>query len=485
MLEVSNRFRELMESNVRPKCEPTITVKDALGTGRDLVWNAKNISNMTYKRGIDPIGRTLPFMELRWTEIYQGRLNQNNYPQIYENVASLLPVTLKFNQSLDFYNSWQTVYNSGKTWKDLFEQKYTWKKLKEEVVVESFEFPTLFLYGKPVVNGNTIEWVAYDLLHYLNVEQDICFYENAHIWKIPPFILHNCSSAYLRNKPIIEALQKSIRYENLFEDTTEIGCKILSEGASNSLLKDYFSMFSRFLDFKEDFVFSKEIFSDFYESEFYFPLSIQYEKLSITKNSNISSYQYKRYFLQENADRTYTKEWDSYKVFSNRDFSDDDIYIFKYVFDDYGRAENLPIGSLKHAFFYGMYPAGTVVKKEDNKIDVIPVEKKYLEIVLANDIDGEAFVEDNKLCGFDHEEENSLPKKRKNNLSLYFNNQSDSLEIHCAPNVALETGDIILVETDLRSGTGENIIKRSVIVENCLEYSGKITQTIKAHEVKQ
>ena len=485
MLQASDRFHELMESNVRPKCEPTITVKDALGTGRDLIWSANNISKMTYKRGIDPIGRTLPFMELRWTEVYQGSLNQNNYPQIYENVASFLPVTLKFNQSLDFYNSWKTIYDSGKTWKDIFDEKITWKQLKEQAVTESFEFPTLFLSGKPTVKDNTIEWVAYDLLHYLDMEQSLYFPENAHIWKIFCFILHNCSSAYLKNKPIIEALQKSIKYKELFNDESEIGYQIILDGASNSLLKDYLAVFSRFLDFKEDFVFSKEIFEDFSESDFYFPLSIQYKTPTITKNSNISSYQYKQYYVQENADRQYEKEWDSYETVLGPIEGNQDFYIFKYVYDNFGKIVGENTGSsLKNGFRVLSLPMGTIPTKDNYKASVIPIEKNSVEIVFSNDVYGEVFIEDNKLCGFPPDNETSFPNQRKTNLSMYFNSQCDSLEISCAPNVSLETGDIISVETDLKNAIGENITKQAVIVENCLEYSGKLTQTIRAHEVK-
>ena len=83
MLSVSQKFLELMKSNIRPKIEPTITVmgQDSNGSPVVLSWKPSNIQSMTYKRGIDPVGRTLPYMELTWTEIYYGKLNAENYPE--------------------------------------------------------------------------------------------------------------------------------------------------------------------------------------------------------------------------------------------------------------------------------------------------------------------------------------------------------------------------------------------------------------------
>ena len=72
MISVSQKFLELMQSNIRPKIEPTITVKgqDSEGNQVVLTWKPSNIQDMKYKRGIDPVGRTLPYMELTWTERY-------------------------------------------------------------------------------------------------------------------------------------------------------------------------------------------------------------------------------------------------------------------------------------------------------------------------------------------------------------------------------------------------------------------------------
>ena len=77
MIQVSDAYKELVKSNIRPKCEPIIKVSGVDNTGKEieLIWNAKNIKDLKYKRAIDPVGRELPYMELTWTEIYTGKLN--------------------------------------------------------------------------------------------------------------------------------------------------------------------------------------------------------------------------------------------------------------------------------------------------------------------------------------------------------------------------------------------------------------------------
>ena len=48
MVSVSQKFLELMQSNIRPKIEPTITVKGQDGEGNQVVltWKPSNIQDM-------------------------------------------------------------------------------------------------------------------------------------------------------------------------------------------------------------------------------------------------------------------------------------------------------------------------------------------------------------------------------------------------------------------------------------------------------
>lgn len=494
MLPASEPFRELMESNVRPKCEPIITIKDALGTGRDLVWKAKDISKMTFKRGIDPIGRTLPFMELRWTEVYQGKLNENLYPQIYENVAALLPVELKFKQSLGFYNTWEDVFKSGGSWKELFDKKITWKQLKNEALEEEFVFPMMFLSSRPIINENVIEWVAYDLLRLLDFPQTMYFGNShnglAYYGNIWCYILQNSGAPFIENEYIIKYIERSI--PNFHPDGKHlIEAPVLIDGASNSALKDSLASLCYYMDFGTDQI--KTFFSDtnFIKSDFFIPLKNQYKNPIVTKNQNISEYLFNKYFLNEKADGRYEKEWDSYKTFLSSNDPSQDIYVFEYVFNGYGKEDGEAIeegnvatrsGGIKKAYSIGKFNTGFVPAKDDFKINVIPIEMTHIEEkIKSNFVDGEPFVENNKTNGIGAESNLSLA--RFDFLNRYFNKKCDSLEISCVPNVALETRDIIKIETNFEDGFGVNKTKDAVIVEITLDYAGKLTQTIKAHEV--
>ena len=59
-MSFSEKFIEIMNSNIRPKCEPKITVSGTAenGTAINLEWNAKDIKSLTFHRSIDPVGRT-------------------------------------------------------------------------------------------------------------------------------------------------------------------------------------------------------------------------------------------------------------------------------------------------------------------------------------------------------------------------------------------------------------------------------------------
>ena len=169
MIQVSNAYKELVESNIRPKCEPIINVSGTDNTGKEvkITWNSKDIKDLTLKRAADPIGRELPFMELTWTEIYTGKLNATSYPEKYNNIVSYMKVELSFVQDLGYYNIWQSLVNDGKTWKDLFSQNVTWRQLKKTIPQETIKIPTMFLSAKPTIKGQTITWVAKDLLSFL------------------------------------------------------------------------------------------------------------------------------------------------------------------------------------------------------------------------------------------------------------------------------------------------------------------------------
>jgi hypothetical protein len=482
MLPVSDLFREIVSSSVRPKCEPTIVVENAFGEGRNLVWEAKNISKMTYKRGIDPLGRSLPFMELRWTEIYKGKLNENSYPQIYEGITEMLPVRLEFKQSYGFTNTWKNIFQNKVTWKQMFQEKKSWRSVRNVSQKETFQFPALFLAGKPTISGSEIEWVAYDFLRFLNNKVDSCFYAQSYFWIIPKVIALNSCSAFLNQKPFVETIVDFVESFNAQDLNEFCDSMVIFDGTANSLIKDWISLKGKYLDFSLKSANVKEIFTDFFDTGYHFGLNFQYENPKITKNENVSSYEFKTYFAQKNEEKKYLRKWSKYKKFYGSIGGSNDFFLFFYVFDKYGEAIDCE-SDIKRAVKVVAENSSYVPSEEDQQIEVIPIDRTSFEQTIVNDNNGTAYIEDNYLNIYDKNSEEMIAKNQ--NICKYFNKKSDSIVIKTLPNVSLETGDLITVETNLFDTIGNRIRKTAVIIENELQYNGSLIQTIKAHEVSQ
>lgn len=482
MLPASNVFREIVSSSVRPKCEPKIVVENAFGEGRNLVWEAKNITKMTYKRGIDPLGRSLPFMELRWTEIYKGKLNENSYPQIYEGITEMLPVRLEFNQSYGFTNTWKNIFQNNVTWKQMFQEKRSWRSVRNVSQKETFQFPVLFLAGKPTIAGNEIEWVAYDFLRFLNNKVDSCFDTTSYFWIIPKVIALNSCSAFVNQKPFVETISDFVESFNT-QDLNELCTSmVIFDGTANSLIKDWISLKCKYLDFSQNSADVKEIFTDFFNTGYHFGLNLQYENPNITKNENVSSYEFKTYFVQKNEEKKYLRKWNKYKKFYGSTVGENDFFLFFYVFDRYGEAIGCE-SDIKRAVKGVAENSSYVPDEEDHQIEVIPIEKTSFDFAITNSQNGSAYIEDNPVNIFDKESQEMIEKNE--NVCKYFNNKSDSIVLNVLPNVSLETSDLITIDTNLFDTVGNRIIKTAVIVENELKYNGSLRQTIKAHEVSQ
>jgi hypothetical protein len=157
-----------------------------------------------------------------------------------------------------------------------------------------------------------------------------------------------------------------------------------------------------------------------------------------------------------------------------------DFYVFRFVFDGYGEFAESSFGKESPTVGYSL--------NMDAKI--IPIEIVAIPHSINIEREGIVFKEDNKANFFGKEGSdqalvfNHFVEKRSSNLQKYFNRNVYSAEADVAPNVALETGDVISIETNLYNATGDRIQKDFVIVEIELNYSGVLKQKIKAHEVK-
>ena len=257
-MSYSDKFIEIMNSNIRPKCEPKITVTGtaADGTTKTVVWNAKDIKSFNYKRTIDVVGRSLPTMELQWTEVYYGKFNAQNFPIKYTNVVKYMAVTLEFKQYLGFYQTWKTL--KALTWKQV--KNMTWKQVKDTVAYETVTMPTMFLAATPEVSGHTIKWKAVDALSFLTEKQTKGFIANLTsgdvsipLYNPIVYVLINARSGFKQSKELFNYFTRTINYFNELPKTELLKYPIIFDDATNSCIMNYLSATSQYLDFDTDF----------------------------------------------------------------------------------------------------------------------------------------------------------------------------------------------------------------------------------------
>ena len=497
MIQVSDAFKKLMNSNIRPKAEPIIKLYSSIlpPESNDYIevlqhtWNGNNIKDFSYKRAIDPVGRELPYMELTWTEIYYGKLNSQGLTDEYENIIKFMPVDLSFVQRLDFFNTWETEYDSKKTWDDLYENNETWESLYESAPTEEIKMPRMYLEAKPVINGLTITWKAHDLLYYCDLRQYRGIGSDRNYTGLLQYPLRNLileqRALFTDSYPIWNSLTKTSNAINNNELYNQLPRNdlIVIDGLTKDYLKNFANLANVFWTFKEDHAILTK---DFNHTDYVFSRKVIKENPHITAGINISSFQFKSYLIKFNGQQKTIKPYSA--VIENLPKSRAFSYTFNYTlwnFDGLGAVnhyilapeeENMPDDS--HAYYSRLdlaagFGLGSIV------IDVMDKVAKNNTIKL--NFDGEPYIEDNPINTYDNA--TAEAKSRAEFLSRYFNKNNSSLEFEGLANVALECGDVVGVETNLYDENNNKITKNAVIVNIEITYNGVLKQKTIAHEV--
>lgn len=476
MIAVSDAYKEIMESNIRPKCEPVITVSGTSNTGEEihLEWRGKNIKSMTYKRGIDPAGRTLPYMELEWTEIYTGKFNAQNYPEKYANVTKYMLVTLSFEQSYGFFSTWKSVYSKDDNmWKDLYTNATTWKQVKNDPGFETVTVPKLFLSATPTVEGKTIKWKAADLLSFLTDNQTVGYnIDGGSGTKISYMVwqILNTSNQYLNSPDLIQAIDDTMDYmRQAYLDIT-IKDGIILDGSAKDLLLNLFAAANpgRYLDFQDNKIILKQIFS-YSPTGYNFTNQVLYAYPTITYNRDISAFSLKTYKsrIMTEKKRTETVPCTIYEDKENEAI----VY-----FDEYSilTSDDNPFyisNCLTYAIVYTDTPTVTV--------NIIPVSYQGNDVKINTNKNGEVYVEDNPLNVF--EEGTQGLNSRMGVLEQYFSETFRTLEALALANPAIEPGDVIEMETNLYNGEIQATLP--IVVLNLeITYDGAMKEKIIAKE---
>lgn len=438
MLSVDNSYLKLVTSNMRPKVEPLINVtgKDADGNSVKLIWSASQIQNLTYKRGIDPVGREISYMELTWTEIYTGNLNEENYPEKYNNIVKYMAVDLIFLQDMSF----------------------SWEESKAPIPIY---MPRMFLVSKPVIDGKTITWTARDLLYFLTEAQTKSFtaevpYRNALRW----FLLEERAN-FKNSNEILTAIQNTQAYI-LSGVTTTLGKNTVLDGSSKQILTglaniknyhwNFVSTVAALVDFKKLLAQNTPV--------YIFTSSVMYDYPKMTALPTLSGYSFKQYVCELDEENQYTLE--PYETITYNDAT-----FYHYAFKGLGA----DAGSLETVITKSVY-------SREASLTVIPANLNGVDFYKSLNQKGEKFIEDNTCNPYGNNDADI--KNRITYLKEYFKEGSYSAEINSLSNLAIEPGDLVAVETNLFNGSNR-ITKKALVLSIELEYNGALKQKTIVH----
>jgi hypothetical protein len=456
-----------MNSGIRPKCEPTITVEGQTENGEEVffLWRSRDIQDFTFKSTIDPIGRNLPTLELTWTEIYTGKLTEQNMAEKYDKVMPCMRVKLSFEQNLNWFNSWRDIYS--KKWSDLLNT--TWQEVYKGRQKETVVLQDLFLVARPEINGQTITWKARDLLYFLNDTQEIGFKSGIPYTRPNSLFLLNERGNFRKSPNIISSLEKTAEFfeQRIVEGNTETS--MIYSGKTKDILKNNELLRDKYLMFKNNIIissYSQDLFSK--PAVFDVPSKVLKKYPQIIKNNNISSYSFTQHLNVLDHNEAYT-------MTPSTTISSMGVTLNRFIFKDWGVASAVE-GDL------GGFVIDTISKYTDTNaetINVVPVKTMSIEKYVSLNNDGEVFSENNPLNVYD---EYFMALRHTKILNSYFNRNVYTLEFESLPFFHLQTGDVINVPTNLFSNN-QNIQKKGVIVGQEINYNGGFSAKTTLHEI--
>lgn len=486
MYSVSKKFIEVVNSNIRPAVKPIIKARrlTAMGQFVEITWTPKEIVNFTYKREIDPLGRTLPYMELTWTERYKGKFVDELFEDKTQKVTKFMEVELSIEQGLSFFNTWKGIYEQNKTWKDVFSDYKTWKSVKNDAVSETVTFPKMFLVEKPTIKGQEITWRARDLFYFLEKKQGKSFeksirFENPLRW----FLLEERAN-FGNSVHILQYLDNTQKNLLTYEPTNNYS--MFYEGSTKNLLMNYASTRNYYWDFSSDKAEMKKLEELLSKTNvvYEFPSRILKEKPQTTVCSDVSAYSFKQYVTKVDTSEQYELKPEKQVNIGSQTYN-------YFVFKGLGKPVSNQGATLD-----------LIAKDTFSDVDTITVSlvvTNSINSTLKNKASGEEYTEDNKCNPYP--KEGSYVIKRLELIDKYFNSSVKSTEISTLSNIALETGDLVSYPTNdytvvllpedptvippVLKPTVKNIVRKALVVGIELTYNGTIKQKTRLHEVTE
>lgn len=464
MISASAKFKEIMESALRPLCVPQIELVRLNETGsQDIVvqtWESKDISGFTLKKSIDPLGRELSHMECEWKEIYTGELNEDNYPVLYEDVKSGMLVYVSITQNLAFSGLWGD-YSSNK-WGDLSSK--TWGWMRENVKNETIKFPVMFLQSAPQYENGIITWSAVDALCFKSVTVGNVWSYASPLHKVANMLLYNLAVIRMSNGNSNELCWY---WTNTMDDIADlygndtIPHEIFVNGEAAEQITRYIANeYAQYIDFGNTGLKIKTYSTTPTTTKI--PLSLVYGDQKIELVAPCGKYFYSMNRINEMTEFVSVKNVSRQDYTSTRSiysYSQDGIRFFNSV-----EANNIDV-----------IQQSTDETSTLNGYSVTPGQKWH--IVDIGDSLG-MYEEDNNLCTH----EPSYNSTRIAQVKSYFGQKFRTIEQSNAPNFCIEPMDVVIMETMEKKN---NVPKqrKMMVVSTEFTYNGAWRETIKAHEV--
>jgi hypothetical protein len=518
MLTTDERYLEIVKSNVRPKIEPYITVsgEDADGNEIEFQWKPSNIIDMSYKRGIDPTGQTLPYMELTWKEFYFGKFNENNYPEKYNNIVKYMKVDLYFRQDTSKINTWGDVLGgigggdvetakttwddfSSDTWDELTgtwdnpagssvsvvsEENYTWGDYTPKTWGDIFrsntfidiKFPSLILTAKPTIQGHTITWVARDALSFFNEKITKSFQIGIPEANVFKWLFLNERGNFLSSESVITFTSNS--QANIPDNLPTLDSLVVFNGYTKDLLRNFASSRGYYWDFKnakvsgDEYTYAEMIpfvsvagLTSLFNPVFKFETKIMKSYPEINQGKSISSFSRTKHLWEFDEDNAYTMT--PTESLQYTDSVGTVLNYYRYIY------KGLAISTAEPEIV-----STEVYDLSSSEITVTPVVERTTKEIQNNNKVGEAYIEDNPLYYKDPE----YGASRIKSLDIWYSSDKCDMIINSLHNVAIEPGDFVEAETNLYDGDNP-ITKKGVVLSFELTYNGKLSQKTVVHEV--
>lgn len=497
MIPISDKYKRLTQDSFRLKCSARITVQGYDDENNPIIFHfePEQILSFDYHIWEDPVGRELPGIELKWTEFYTGRIDEDSITEKYKAALPLMRVDATISQDM--------VNSSAAT----------------------FPLQSLFLVGTPEVNGHTITWTARDLLSFLNDNICRCFDAEVIAEELDYFDYNPVVYALLQERRNMS--KYSLNYlltfaYNIYAHSPMSGksqYEFFNDQTKNCLM-NYFSARGKYLSYRYTYIDDSEAgvtiepdYGDYHYTPsslhlFNFadvttpsnniidcPIRLMKDYPKVTNGTNISAYNYTEHDFRFTNTYKYVKEFPWYRanittpsgISSPTIEISTDTYAVRHMILARGytisfqnkMADITP--KIPHCIAFD--PSHIVYSLDRFSEQTILNDNLYIfnytstEKTVNLSQDGETFTEDNPMLWWS---QNSFD--RLDNLTAWFNEENRAIEFTQLPNLSIEVGDTISVETNLYKDN-KPIKYLAYVLDVQLSFNGGLWQKIICHTI--